>query len=284
MRLLITPFLVLLLMLSMTATLAEAQVYKLRKSSECEALNPEMSEWFQKSYKQAPSDRSEAPIENRIGPIKNQKVGWCFAYAAADMLSEASGYNISGAHVAKNYYNKRRFAWFKDKKESGVVSDALELNLETPLCDEDHFSSNELSNLDLAEKRNCTQPVTSLNHFKVKSFKASGYYDGSTLFADLDEILTEGRIAGIHYDSSQLYKDRKFTGYEKVNADHASTIVARYFDREDRACRYIIRNTFGKTCKKINTTKTKCVDGYYSVKEEQLNSMLLEVVSLKSGR
>lgn len=72
--------------------------------------------------------------------------------------------------------------------------------------------------------------------------------------------------------------------YEKIQANHASTIVSRYFDRSDKSCRYIIRNTFGNTCKKTNSAKTKCLDGYYTVTETQLNSMLLEVVSLKSVR
>lgn len=247
---------------------------ELRNEVSCAPLNKEMGVWFQK-----PNNLS-APIEKKIGPIKNQIAGWCYAFSAADMMSHASNREISGAQIAKNYYEEGFFTWLTNA-DSGIVKLALERNFEIPLCSERNFSSKTITNIDLIKQNHCSKPEVVFRNFEAESFKASGFNDGSDLFGELDSILLSGRIAGIHYDSSQLTHE-KIIDHKRNRADHASTIVARYFDKIDCSCRYIIRNTFGKFCKSILNKKTKCVDGYYSVTETQLNFMLLEVVSLKS--
>jgi hypothetical protein len=273
-------FLLITLTLSMNESKAD---FKLRNADNCEDLNPEMSQWFKTSEKMPIAQISPAPIEQTLGPIKHQKVGWCFAFAAADMLSQVSGYNISGAHIAKNYYAKSIKAWIWGGEESGTIKDALEINLKTPLCDEHGYSSKNITNIESAKKYSCRRFVTELYDYEVKSVKGSGYYDGFILFDLLDETLLEGQIAGIHYDSSQLTNERKLSTVP-VRADHASTVVARYFDKKDSSCRYVIRNTYGNNCKPSNNKSIKCVNGYYSVPEVQMTRMLITVVALKSAR
>jgi hypothetical protein len=262
---------------------AHAYGFKPRPEIDCGELNPEMSEWFQESLNQPKKNLTEAPIERLIGPVKKQKVGWCFAFSAADMISQLSGINISGAHVAKNYYTKSKMAWLLGSEEGGPIEHALEFSLNTPLCDEYGFSSKEITNLAIAKTRNCTRPATVMRNYKIDVEKAAGHFDGFTLFKAVDDILQDGRIAGISYEHSQLYRDKKDYSV-KVIPDHASTIVARYFDKKQSTCRYIIRNTTGSDCTKIETNKTQCVGGYYSVTENKLNSLLVEVVSIKGKR
>jgi hypothetical protein len=263
----------------LTMCFESAFAFNARDQRECGEINPEMAHWFQAR------PNSEAPINLILGPLKNQKVGWCFAYTAADMFSVASHFQISGAHVAKNYYAKNFIAKMRSlaagRYEGGKTIDALKENLDTPLCDEKSFSSNTYTSYATAKKKSCTSPVTELNNFQGYEYKATGWSDGHTLFPRLDSILSDGRIAGIEYDRDQLIND-KTNDYKQTISRHASSIVSRYFDKAESSCRYIIRDSFGKTCQKINSKKTKCFEGYYSVTESQLNKMLVTVISLKS--
>lgn len=264
-------------------TLQNALAFTPRSQKSCEDLNHEMTDWFQDALVNKKRHES-APVERTLGAIRDQKVGWCFAYAAADLLSEAAGQQVSAAHLAKVFYKKNVVSIIRNlltsNKESGDTEDALKYGLETALCDERDFSSIVYDSYEKVKARSCQRPTIQLQNHEVRPYTATGFYDGYTLFSKVDRILRDGRIAGIEYDNVQLTID-KLDESTQTKANHASTIVGRYFDRNDGACRYIIRNSLGKTCKKGSSKRTKCVDGYYAVTEWQLNNMLTKVISLE---
>ena len=84
-----------------------------------------------------------------FGPSRNQdSVGWCFAFASADLLSYKMKKKISAADVALSYFNQEKSAlkrWWSGKKQSeyegGFEWDALEAASNKGLCLESKFNS-----------------------------------------------------------------------------------------------------------------------------------------------
>ncbi|MGE3759928.1 MAG: hypothetical protein AB7H97_19330, partial [Pseudobdellovibrionaceae bacterium] len=70
-------------------------------AQQCPTLNSEMATWFMTHSR----DRNKvpivkAPIERRMGAIRDQsRTPWCWAYAAADMITYASGQRVSAANI-----------------------------------------------------------------------------------------------------------------------------------------------------------------------------------------
>ena len=255
----------------------EKYVFQARDESNCSDLNIEMSEWYKKRQSGV---RVEAPLNEKIGRVRNQgSIGWCFAYAAADMLSHGSGYNISAAQIAKNYLNKSKVAWIWGGAEGGLIDDAIDLSLKIPLCDEGGFSSIGL-NIESANKKICENPVAVFSEYKTKKQVSTGLNAGGSTFQFLDNILAKGKIAGIHYNANKFFKGEK-SNIRNSWANHASTIVARFYNRTTSTCNYLIRNSWGSSCTMLNNPKVTCFDGYYAAPEEVLNDSLNEVIELK---
>jgi hypothetical protein len=267
--------------------------FKERSLEECTSINSEMGEWFDDKTKdlyeykivngrfqsiitKAPS----APIEKKLGPIRDQgQIGWCFAFAAADMMSGETNTYISAALVAKNYFTKSKIAWIWGGKEGGFIGSAIDLSLNKPMCEEKTFPSKG-QNVDSVKNVECQEPIITMENFKTKAFTANGNPGGNSLFPEIDRILANGEIAGIHYNANKTFLGAK-DGITNAWANHASTIVARYFNKNDNKCRYIIRNTWGSTCMSSVTLGTECKAGYYSVTEENLHHSLTQVIELK---
>jgi len=248
-----------------------------RDEAHCSDLNSEMSDWYQKKEM---GENSIAPLDLKIGKIRDQgNINWCFAYAASDMLANEIGQSISAAQVAKNYYEKSRIAWIWGGRELGMINDAIDLNFNRPLCTENDFSSFGV-NLEQAQKKICEHPINTFTNYKTKKTVSIGLNLGGSTFFALDKILEEGKIAGIHYNADKFYDNEK-SNIRNAWANHASTIVARYFDQKTNTCRYLIRNSYGSRCpQQLKNNSLTCADGYYSASESLLNYSLNEVIEL----
>ncbi|MBY0414206.1 MAG: hypothetical protein K2Q18_08575, partial [Bdellovibrionales bacterium] len=111
--------------------------FEKRAEGECSDLNPEMGDWFRDTLK-----NEEAPINKILGEVRNQgSVGWCFAHAAADMMTAETGFKISAAQVARNYYDKSILVSIFRYKEGGFIDAAIKLSFNKPLCEESKTSS-----------------------------------------------------------------------------------------------------------------------------------------------
>jgi hypothetical protein len=248
--------------------------FEARKSSDCGDLNPEMANWFRSQ-----NSDSVSPLDKKIGITRNQgDVGWCFANAAADMMTYEVGIKISAAQVAKNYYKKSKLAWLWGGKDGGVISDAIDLSLNTPLCDENSFPT-EGHTLKSVKGTECINPIVQMKGYKTSLIVSNGNSTGGELFSVMDNALINNKIIGVHYNANKLFKNEK-NGLMNSFANHASTIVARYYDNENSSCRYIIRNTWGDICSSMMNNDIICKRGYYSVNEEDLSRSLLNIVLL----
>lgn len=248
--------------------------FSARSSSECSDLNPEMTKWFT-TY----NSEFYSPLDLKIGPVRNQKkVGWCFAHTAADMMAYETGYRISAVQIAKNYYADSKIAWLWGAKEGGLLNDAIKLSLNKPLCDESTFPT-EGHDINSAKEIECEMPVTTMNKYKVSLINSRGHSAGGILFPEIDKALSNNKLVGIHYTSNKLYMNKKNFWVDGF-ADHVSSIVARYFDKEGNSCRYLIRNTWGENCAKVKNNNIQCKLGYYSVTEKELSKSLLSIVLL----
>ena len=79
------------------------------------------------------------------------------------------------------------------------------------------------------------------------------------------------------YNANGLRKDKYRTDgfFSKYNANHASTIVGRYFDEDTQNCTYIIRNSWGTNYNYALKGKQK--DGYHTITEKDLSQSLSEL-------
>lgn len=249
-----------------------------RSIHECSDLNPEMTSWFTTSDSELYS-----PFDKKIGPVRNQReIGWCFAHTAADMMAYETGHIISAAQIAKNYYTKSKIAWIWGADEGGLLNDAIKLSLNKPLCDENSFPT-EGHNIHTAKVTECLKPVTTMSNFKVSLKASRGHSAGGILFPEIDHALANLKMVGIHYTSQKLFNFKRNLLVDGF-ADHVSSIVARYYDKEANSCRYIIRNSWGDSCSSIKNKNVHCKRGYYSVTEEELSNNLLSIVLLNKKK
>ena len=79
--------------------------------------------------------------------MRNQdSVGWCYAYAAADMLSMEVGQNVSAIDVANAYNNSKIADWFGSDESSmdgGLIDSAAHSALDRGLCLESQLPSSD---------------------------------------------------------------------------------------------------------------------------------------------
>ncbi len=250
--------------------------FKPRSSEQCTTINSDMVNWYvQKewpdtdTYRSTGSFYSQSPVDLKVGPVRNQgDIGWCFAYVAADLISEKIGEYISAAHIAKNYYKKSIIARLYNRTEGGYTFDAIANSLNEALCTEETLPSNQVD-LNNFKKITCTQPTILFQGYKPKFLTAEALPGGSSLFPALDDELNKSPLVGINYNADTVHDSK--TG---IFNNHTASIVARYYDATQKSCQYIIRNSYGTLC------SGDCKGGYYSVSEKSLNAGLTQIIIL----
>lgn len=106
-------------------------------------------------------------LAKSFGPSRDQDtVGWCFAFASADLMSYKLKKPISAADMAINYFNSRQSPvtrWLSGKKQSeyrgGWEADALKQTAERGFCLESKFNSEDNGNNEMAGALNRAQEI-----------------------------------------------------------------------------------------------------------------------------
>lgn len=101
-------------------------------------------------------------IDNRneaLGPVRNQDgVGWCFAYAAADMLSQKTGKRVSAMDISISYFqqqtnrgaDKPKLASFEEYS-GGFAVNAVATAVQRGVCLEEDVHSSDFEQVQLAK-------------------------------------------------------------------------------------------------------------------------------------
>ncbi len=155
------------------------------------------------------------PVENRKPPIaeldKNGKVtknimrdqdtiGWCYAFVAADLISNKIGKEVSAVDIAQTY-NKgsisEMFGFDESEIESGIAVDATNLAMEKGLCLESQVKSE-----DFAFSKNGGDLLEELKSIE-KLYDQ--YYDRTTYSKYFLRFKKEGR--DLDQADTHFYKD-----------------------------------------------------------------------------
>lgn len=132
------------------------------------------------------------------------------------------------------------------------------------------------------ETLSCLNPKVDISNYG-RAIKRMGTHKGRghSLFSQLDSFLNEGHIVGIAYNSDGIKAEKHRTSgfFSRYSANHASTIVGRFFDEAVQECTYIIRNTWGTRI--VYGLKGPQKDGYHTITESDLSQSLSEITVFK---
>jgi hypothetical protein len=144
---------------------------------------------------------SAVDLREEMGPIRNQgDMGWCYANAAADLLSfklrkELHGQQVSAAYTALTYL---RTLSYLPTTDGGYVSAAILMAEKNGLCTralEDKVQNTGLTNLTLNERLDALQ-----NFKKDWDLSNNGDDDATKRFMDLyrEYVKTNSIVAKSH--------------------------------------------------------------------------------------
>ncbi len=246
---------------------------KLRAANHCSDLQVEnVVDWF-KGYEEVNY------LDQRIGKVFNQgSVGWCFTYTVRDLVHFQTGISPEIGMLAKDYYTGfvGTITGLFSNNEGGYTYNNLKRTIRNGLCEKG--SINMLATPKNVEKLSCNTPKINISSYG-KPYKKTGTHKGRghSLYPQLDQYLSNGQMVAIAYNANGLRKDKYRTDgfFSKYNANHASTIVGRYFDEDTQNCTYIIRNSWGTNYNYALKGKQK--DGYHTITEKDLSQSLSEL-------
>lgn len=107
-----------------------------------------------------------------------------------------------------------------------------------------------------------TCPIQDVPELKNLTMETDGNI--KTLYKTMDDQLDKGNIVGIEYVAQVLTEGYKKG--DKLIANHASSIVGRRFNEATKSCEYLLRNSWGTSCKTYSE-EYECKDGSAWVNE-----------------
>lgn len=266
------------------------------------------------------SNCSTVDLRKKLSPLRNQgNTGWCFAYAASDLLTAKLGKEISAVSVAINFKTDSILSFFDRLKgnsafRSGTISSAI-LASRDKLCLESELPS-DLANIDLEKsfkniKTNhlsmddCISlgeiiSQSQLNNF-IKITKKLSERESLKQMAEVSckktlnhklttqEIKKSELISGMNgvLDQGQIIGisiDPRFweegKNYKGKKFDHSVSVVGRKWDSKTNSCRYLIRNSMGTDCRNYDPVYS-CEKGYTWVPETTLYNNTEDAYYLK---
>ena len=254
----------------------QAQDFTLRSESECNSTDPSMTEWY------FDTSQSLSPLDEKIGEVRNQgDTQWCFAYAAADLLTQHLGIYVSAPQLAFIYFNSTLLGNLESSigdHGAGDLPPLLQATRKKSLCPESQFLQS--TDYDALSEAQCQGPGIPAKPYRLRHhgvWPGNGYL----VFNKLDQALLEGKIVGVQYKVEKAlhvpYDDdlQRFWA-NLLGSDHVSSVVARHWNSKNLQCEYLIRNTWGTGCYTPN-----CKRGYYSVSEYLLSKSMVDISYLQ---
>ncbi len=116
-------------------------------------------------------------MREKMGPVRDQdSVGWCYAFAAADLLSYKMGQKISAVDVAMTYndtslfkgFRKNYFGSTEDNLELGYIHSSIEAAAKKGLCLNEKLSGDDIKNISLKQ---AIQTIEQVKSAKIKDLK-----------------------------------------------------------------------------------------------------------------
>jgi len=250
-----------------------ADQFNARPESECSTTHPEMTAWY------FSSDIGLAPLDQEIGEVRDQgNLGWCFAYATSDLLSEFLGRQVSATQLGVLYYSSDLLGELENLigyHEGGDVVGLLQAVAKKNLCPVEGYPL--VGTYQSLKKIRCSEPVIENKRYKIHhhmTWPGTGF----VLFPPLDQVLERKQLVTIQYKAEKAYHIPYDDFWNKLfvngilGSDHASNVVGRHWNPATNQCEYLIRNTWGTGCISAN-----CKRGYYSLPEKLLSQSLFDI-------
>lgn len=215
------------------------------------------------------------PINDVLGRPRRQADGpFCFAITAADLLSWEIKWQVSTNHAMQFFYytNVGKFLGFFKPKHGGLIDTTLRAAAGKRMCLEQDLPYND--DYDTAMASSCEEPKAYIDENLSVRTVSTRMQNGRKLFPVIDEQLDRGNLVGIHYRVEAMLTNSD----EGVTwANHASSVVGRYWSERTGTCSYVIRNSWGSSCR----GPLFCRDGYYEVPESRMDEAAQEAIYIE---
>lgn len=275
-----------------------------------------------------PEDCGSVNLKEQFPPVRNQdSVGWCYAFAAADMLGYKTGYPVSAIDIAVNFspqqisHEKRSLLQgeLHEDIEGGLSTEALDAITAKGICKEstspsEYFSENKDIGDFIKSVENPFDNIYSQSSFlyavkkeplclakeapSLKEIsKVLSYSQPNNIMYNLNNQRCAGKRININNEDYKFstVKDRRskmiqslddqldkkqpsLISYEsgffknsRAPASHASLVIGRRFNKNNLKCEYLIRNSWGTSCKnyeKRYSDPENCTEGNIWVAQE----------------
>ena len=210
-----------------------------------------------------------------LGPPRDQgDASWCFAYAAADLLTFYTHQKISAADIAFHEIKKIRNSDDLRNAGGGNLDRAVERAFKIGMCLESQLPSNSTAlqaQYDHDPEHFWAQIDAACStrlQFKKPDSYASPATHGQELIRTLDAVLEAQNIASIGIDADVFYD--LDIGRKQIN--HRVLVVGRRWNGKDKTCEYHIRNSWGESCDHRDRRYT-CENGHIWLSEENLKKV-----------
>ena len=117
-------------------------------------------------------------------------------------------------------------------------------------------------------------------HDRIKfrrRFKSTMHIRNASIFAALNKQINRGRLVGIDYDS-RILSDRRNSSISL--SLHTSSIVARRWNKAEKQCQYLIRDSHGNQCSRYDSSY-ECLGGQVWMSEDLLYPNLTSFVHVE---
>lgn len=132
------------------------------------------------------------------------------------------------------------------------------------------FQSKSSQVISLMNKRACEGKRIQVPSIPKVRFK---FFKGRSSFDIIHQVLEDGKPVAIDY-SVWVYKHNKKISLKERADLHTSNIFGRRFNPKTNACEFLVRNSYGDSCR-VYHSDYECEHGYYWIPEKRLGQGLL---------
>lgn len=232
------------------------------------------------------SECSPVDYSGDLGPIRDQgNIGWCYGYAATDLLSFQLKQRISAPAVIFSKSGIQLFRKGLAATDSGNIRPILKRALREGLCLNSRFPyegndaiqkyKTDAANFKTSINQQCGErifPTFSIEQERIRDTQKIDRQlnQNNIVAADID-----GRIFDI--TKSELVKsDPSFY----FHPDHVTLIVGRRWNEKKDRCEYLIRNAYGEDCNAYRRKDLDCDKGYIWLSDNDLASSVNRITYL----